>query len=370
VVRTSVLSPPWRRRWESVPGLDIQLHDVRDEGGAWGSAAGFLERCAGPVDRLSIRGVPLSVYHRADDWVRAVAGKSPRSLSLALPLATPLPSLFRCDPAALAELELRCCAIPGPPDGFAGFQRLTKLDLDDVVFTGGNAWAQLEAMVSAAAPTLVDLRLQNIAFSVADGGFVPGRWVILAPNLRRLVLCLRIAGAGLWELGPLPNLESARIFLNDSAENRDYVQMFTAISNVRELHIGNFDTATQVNSTVTGSHLLSLTITSSCIGPALRARICFASVSLSPSLCGVHAYALNLCVYKYLKSNNETGALLFNSKPYIRIGQMVAIMIAYISVLNHCITCGVKQYRFQNIVDILHGSYRILRSSVIVHTER
>ena len=38
-----------------------------------------------------------------------------RSLSLALPLATPLPSLFRCDPAALAELELRCCAIAAPP---------------------------------------------------------------------------------------------------------------------------------------------------------------------------------------------------------------------------------------------------------------
>jgi len=217
---TSVLSAPWRRRWESVPGLDIELHDVPDEAGAWGSVAGFLERCAAPVGCVSIRGVPLSVYHRTDDWVRAVAGKSPRSLSLALPLATPLPSLFHCDPAVLGELELRCCAIPAPPDGFAGFQRLNRLDLDDVVFTGGNAWAQLEAMVSAAAPTLVDLRLQNIAFAVADDGAVPGGgWVIQAPNLRRLVLRLRIAGAGLWELGPLPNLEFARIFLNDSAEN-------------------------------------------------------------------------------------------------------------------------------------------------------
>ncbi|XP_021308565.1 F-box/LRR-repeat protein At3g26922 isoform X2 [Sorghum bicolor] len=249
VVRTSVLSTPWRCRWESVPGLDIELHDVRDEAGAWVSAASILERCGFPVGRVSIRGVPLSVYHRADDWVRAVAGKSPRSLSLALPLATPLPSLFRCDPAALAELELRCCVIPAPPraaaDGFVGFQRLTKLDLDDVVFTGRSGWAQLEAMVSAAAPTLVELRLQNIAFALAGDGFVPGRWVIQAPNLRRLVLCLRMAGAGLWELGPLPNLEFARIFLNDSAESRDYVQMFTAIANVRELHIGNFDMATQ-----------------------------------------------------------------------------------------------------------------------------
>ncbi|OQU88827.1 hypothetical protein SORBI_3002G101800 [Sorghum bicolor] len=214
VVRTSVLSTPWRCRWESVPGLDIELHDVRDEAGAWVSAASILERCGFPVGRVSIRGVPLSVYHRADDW-----------------------------------LELRCCVIPAPPraaaDGFVGFQRLTKLDLDDVVFTGRSGWAQLEAMVSAAAPTLVELRLQNIAFALAGDGFVPGRWVIQAPNLRRLVLCLRMAGAGLWELGPLPNLEFARIFLNDSAESRDYVQMFTAIANVRELHIGNFDMATQ-----------------------------------------------------------------------------------------------------------------------------
>ena len=91
VVRTSVLSPPWHRRWESIPGLDIELHDVRDEGGAWDSAAGFLERCAAPVGRVSIRGVPLSVYDRANDWVGAVARKSPRSLSLKLPVARKRP---------------------------------------------------------------------------------------------------------------------------------------------------------------------------------------------------------------------------------------------------------------------------------------
>ena len=91
VVRTSVLSQPWERRWESTAGL-ISSSTVSDDTGArgsvannfinrflagvpvhddnsgawWGSAARFLENCAGPVGRVSIRGVPLSVYNRAE----------------------------------------------------------------------------------------------------------------------------------------------------------------------------------------------------------------------------------------------------------------------------------------------------------------
>ena len=87
VVRTSVLSQAWSSRWESVPDLEIDLDDrVRD----WESAAGFLERCAAPVRGVSIRGIPLRLSDRADGWVRTVAGKSLRSLSLALDM-TPLP---------------------------------------------------------------------------------------------------------------------------------------------------------------------------------------------------------------------------------------------------------------------------------------
>ncbi|CAD6226087.1 unnamed protein product [Miscanthus lutarioriparius] len=192
------------------PGLDIELHDVRDEGGAWGSVAGFLKRCAAPVGRVSIRGIPLSFYHRANDWVLAVVGKNPRSLSLKLPPGHASAVALPLRPRRAGRAGAALLRDPGAAYRLHGFQWLTKLDLDDVFFT------------------------------------VPGGWVIQAPNLRRLVLCLPIAGAGLWELGPLPNLELARIFLNDSAEDRDFVQMFTAISNVRELHIGNFHINKQV----------------------------------------------------------------------------------------------------------------------------
>ena len=43
VVRTSVLSPPWERQWESTAGL-IWSSTVSDDTGARGSVANFLNR--------------------------------------------------------------------------------------------------------------------------------------------------------------------------------------------------------------------------------------------------------------------------------------------------------------------------------------
>lgn len=240
VVRTSVLSQTWRSRWESVPGLEIDLDDrVRD----WESAAGFLERCAAPVRGVSIRGIPLRLFDRADGWVRAVAGKSPRSLSLALPMPTALPSIFCCDAAALADLKLASCVLPPPPVAFAGFSALTALDLEYVMFSGEEGWKQLEAMISAAAATLEKLRLANIAFHAAAVGGLPGAWIIQGPNLRRLELRLTMAGAGSWELGHLPKLDYANVTLS-AQEPRDYGRMLAALSSVRELEIANFDCTT------------------------------------------------------------------------------------------------------------------------------
>ncbi|RLM73131.1 hypothetical protein C2845_PM15G16690 [Panicum miliaceum] len=212
VVRMSMLSPAWRRRWESVRALDVDLDGVR----SWETAAGVLERCTDPVRRVRIRGIPLGLAGRADSWLRLVAGKRPRSVCLDLPARDPpaaLPSLFSCDPAALAELRLRSCALPAPPVGFAGFHALAALSLDGVLFPAENGWS------------------------------IPGKWVIGGPNLRRLVLCLRLAGAGSWELGELPKLEDANVTLNEAPVDKDYGKLFRAVSSVRELKLDSFRAA-------------------------------------------------------------------------------------------------------------------------------
>ncbi|CAL5089744.1 unnamed protein product [Urochloa decumbens] len=241
-VRTSLLSPAWRHRWESVPNLDIDLSGIVRS--SWDTAASTLQRCAAPIRRLRIHGVPPGL---ADGLLHVAAGKRPRSVSLDLPAAASgvpphnaaVPSVFACDADALAELRLGGCALPAPPSGFAGFHALNALDLDGVVFTAENGCVQLEAML-AAAPGLRDLRLKDIVFRVAAGV----RWVIGGPSLRRLVLSLRLAGAGDWELGALPKLECAHVFLNDPPSDRDYIQLFNALSTVRELKISNLDSLT------------------------------------------------------------------------------------------------------------------------------
>ncbi|CAD6226051.1 unnamed protein product [Miscanthus lutarioriparius] len=261
VVRMSVLSQAWISRWESVPDLEIVILarrrrsrarrppsvpseiDLDDRVRDWESAAGFLERCAARVRGVSIRGIPLRLFDRADGWVRTVAGKSPRSLSLALNM-TALPSLFACNPGALADLKLVTCVLPPPPPAFAGFRVLTALDLDYVLFSGEKGWERLEAMISSAAPTLEKLRLANIGFEHgAAGGAIPGAWIIQASNLRWLELRLTMAGAGSWELGHQPKLDYANITLN-AHEPRHYGSMLAALASVRELEIGNFGCAT------------------------------------------------------------------------------------------------------------------------------
>jgi hypothetical protein len=88
--------------------------------------------------------------------------------------STTVTSLFVYDPAALADLMLTTCVLPPLPATFNGFRSLTVLDLDYVIFSREKAWEWLEAMISAAAPTLDKLPLANIAFHhVAPGEGLP-----------------------------------------------------------------------------------------------------------------------------------------------------------------------------------------------------
>jgi hypothetical protein len=64
----------------------------------------------------------------------------------------------------LADLKLTTCVLPPPRTTFDGFHGLTALDLDYVIFSREKAWEWLEAMISAASPTLEKLRLAIIVF--------------------------------------------------------------------------------------------------------------------------------------------------------------------------------------------------------------
>ncbi|CAN6180293.1 unnamed protein product [Urochloa humidicola] len=249
-VRTSVLSPAWRRRWESVPNLDVDLNGIRSS--SWDTAAATLQRCAAPIRRVRICGVPPDLADSTDAWLRIAAGKRPRSVSIDLPAAAvaAVPSLFACDAAALAELRLGSCVLPVPPAGFAGFHALEKLDLDGVIFLAENGRVHLEGML-AAAQGLEELQLRDIVLRIAgEGG---GKLVIGGLRLRRLVVCLTLAGAGEWELGELPVLEYAHVYLDEAQAGRDYVKLFRALSNARKLKISNFVRATLQEPMIPGS---------------------------------------------------------------------------------------------------------------------
>ncbi|RLM84374.1 hypothetical protein C2845_PM04G05700 [Panicum miliaceum] len=217
----------------TTPGLDVDLDGVR----SWETAGGFWTAAPTPS---AASGSAASRSASPTAGCASPPASGPARSPWTSPPAT-LPSLFSCDPAALAELRLRSYAVLAPPVGSPGSTPWPRSPS-----TGSssppNGWRQVEAMI-AAAPGLRELTLKDIVFRVADGS-IPGKWVIGGPSLRRLVVCLRLAGAGSWELGELPKLERASVSLNDYPADRDYVRLLIVLSSVRELKLVNFGGAT------------------------------------------------------------------------------------------------------------------------------
>uniref|UniRef100_A0A0E0LT48 Uncharacterized protein n=1 Tax=Oryza punctata TaxID=4537 RepID=A0A0E0LT48_ORYPU len=177
LVRTCCLSREWRRRWESVPFLDIRL----PRGSATVPDARALWRCAAPVRGFRAY-VRTGHFYRAALWLRALARKRVRELTLDSPPAYALldPALFFSG-AALVRLHLHHCHMPPAPRGFPGFPNLFSLP-----FVGGGE--QLEHLI-AAAPRLAELSLDIVVAQPIreDGGFDRVcEWAIHAPNLRVL----------------------------------------------------------------------------------------------------------------------------------------------------------------------------------------
>ncbi|KAF0898660.1 hypothetical protein E2562_009170 [Oryza meyeriana var. granulata] len=249
LVRTCCLSRAWRRRWESVTKLRIELPP--------GSSARVLWRCAPPVHGFhAVPDIRKRDIYRAARWLRALARRGVRELTLRFVPSSAVsrpcrllgPALFSC--AALVRLHLEHCYMPPAPQGFSGLPNLVSLTLIHVLlmFVGGGA--QLESLI-AAAPRLDELNFHDV-FSITtvsdDEDHNVETRAIRATNLRKLVLSIlgpidnacRVAEA-------LPMLEEAYISIDCLLGTQDFVDTFERIATVNKLWFISLDETVKVD---------------------------------------------------------------------------------------------------------------------------
>ncbi|TVU05613.1 hypothetical protein EJB05_48782, partial [Eragrostis curvula] len=195
VVRTSVLSRAWRRRWESLPSVDLNS----SHGISASDVDALLLRRSAPVRsfRLVARDTswPESAFH---DWLLYLSRRGVRELLLDFPhrLGTIRlhSSVFSC--RELTSLSLIKCCIRLAPAGFRGLPNLKTLHLKKVAIEGvsvqEHAGTVLEALI-AASPLLEELILTALGF-IDDNS--DNDWTIRAPNLRkvRIASCFDYGG--------------------------------------------------------------------------------------------------------------------------------------------------------------------------------
>ena len=239
-VRTSALSRAWRRRWESLPSIDLSLPRLEDGKGApKGLAAvdGILLRCAGRV-RLFRAELDEAYAGRVHDWLYVLSRRDVEILDLDFTNCFPaLPtSLFSC--GRLTSLTLFGCEIPLLPPGFVAFPELRKLNLSNVRLQDYGEY-QLEEIIDTS-PLLDFLVLTDVFF----GGEYIREWVIQAPNLSHLTICSEIYYG--WILEELTSLRSAVIDLWDFVVDHKFARLLAGVVQVRKLLVVTFNAPVNV----------------------------------------------------------------------------------------------------------------------------
>ncbi|GJN03713.1 hypothetical protein PR202_ga21188 [Eleusine coracana subsp. coracana] len=240
-VRTSAVSRAWRRLWETTPDLALE----------WGCgtdlavADAVLARYSGPVRSFNFflhqEARPFELFpsyeeafERADDWITILAGKGVRSLTLGFSEdSDDLPhtlqtTLFSC--RELTRLRLCNCDFPLVPEESVRFPNLTWCSLDSVGFKYAGE-KDVVALISGS-PLLEVLWLKDPYFPYDENSFKKG-CVIEAPNLRHLKIVSEDDFG--WKMGDLPSIETVEINIKDYDINRDFVQLMTALAEVKKL---------------------------------------------------------------------------------------------------------------------------------------
>ncbi|TVU05602.1 hypothetical protein EJB05_48771, partial [Eragrostis curvula] len=218
-VRTSALSRVWRRRWESSPGLRFILRPGTLPSSVIGAV---LARYACPVREFRHGWVVAKACGHTDGWLRLLAGKGIRSLTLHFAEPTEVPiefyiiddAIFSC--GELTHLDLARCWLRPAPSCFAGFPNLTSLCLARVGLSE-HGEKVLETMIGAA-PLLELLELNDVWIDSTE----VDEWVIRAPNLRSFTIDAdhdyRL------QIEELPSLQSVSINIDEYSDDRDFVK--------------------------------------------------------------------------------------------------------------------------------------------------
>jgi len=220
VVRTSVLSRAWRRRWEALPTVNL----FRQPTIPASEVDALLLRRTAPLRAFRLVGNSSWYVDALDDWLLNLSRNGVETLVLWFP---PVgfrlhSSLFSC--RELTFVSLVSCRLPPTPAGFAGFPSLKTLLFDKIAIPehGGK---QLAALI-AGSSSIERVELTKVEL-IGDDPEAEDEWVIQALSLRELTITSGFPYNG--RVGELPRLQKGALV------GCNYAKFLMGMSQITEL---------------------------------------------------------------------------------------------------------------------------------------